>query len=442
MRRKRENQLPLSGLWPGHRLAQELKAVSKILDDNPSILGLVLHDLCDTAGSGQGAPGLSAEQVLRAAILKNWHQLPDTKLAFLLSDSQSFRRFARLPWQWTPQCLLPPGQHQPDSSRNLAADQPAPGAMGGGPGTGTGTEDPSRCHGRGKPHPLSAGFPDVVRLGSSPHPLAAPLGPTSQDRLFGSPAPGQATLSPNIANHRGKRRLRAYRDLLKVARKTAHDAERALRQADRFTDLPSLVIAGQLRHYLDLTKKIIDQTERRVLRGETVPAAEKVLSWFEEHTDIIKKKRRETVFGHKLFLTGGVSGLMLDAEVVRGNPNDAGQFQPWMRRQYDLYGRWPRQVSCDGCFASRSHLEWAKKQGVQDVAFAKKRGLKVPEMVRSSWVYRQLRRFRAGIEGCISWLKRVFGLGRCTWKGWPHFQQYVYLSIVSFNLLVLARLLL
>ena len=102
MRRKRENQLPLSGLWPGHRLAQELKAVSKILDDNPSILGLVLHDLCDTAGSGQGAPGLSAEQVLRAAILKNWHQLPDTKLAFLLSDSQSFRRFARLPWQWTP----------------------------------------------------------------------------------------------------------------------------------------------------------------------------------------------------------------------------------------------------------------------------------------------------------------------------------------------------
>ena len=65
-----------------------------------------------------------------------------------------------------------------------------------------------------------------------------------------------------------------------------------------------------------------------------------------------------------------------------------------------------------------------------------------PEMVRSSWVYRQLRRFRAGIEGCISWLKRVFGLGRCTWKGWPHFQQYVYLSVVSFNLLILTRLLL
>ncbi len=47
MRRNRENQLPLSGRWPDHRLAQELKAVSKILDDNPSILELVLYDLCD-----------------------------------------------------------------------------------------------------------------------------------------------------------------------------------------------------------------------------------------------------------------------------------------------------------------------------------------------------------------------------------------------------------
>ena len=115
----------------------------------------------------------------------------------------------------------------------------------------------------------------------------------------------------------------------------------------------------------------------------------------------------------------------------------------WLRRQHDLYGRWAstgqlRWVLCQ----PQQPGQWAKKQGVQDVAFAKKRGLKVPELVRSSWVFRQQRRFRAGIEGCISMLKRVFGLGRRTWKGWAHFQQYVYLSITSFNLLVLANLLL
>ena len=102
MRRKRENQLPLSGLWPDYRLAQELRAISKILDDNPSILDLVLHDLCDNANSGHGAPGLSAEQVLRAAILKHRQQLSYSQLAFLLHDSQCYRRFTRLSFCWTP----------------------------------------------------------------------------------------------------------------------------------------------------------------------------------------------------------------------------------------------------------------------------------------------------------------------------------------------------
>ena len=37
-----------------------------------------------------------------AAILKNWHRLSYIRLAFFLSDSQSFRRFARLPFTWTP----------------------------------------------------------------------------------------------------------------------------------------------------------------------------------------------------------------------------------------------------------------------------------------------------------------------------------------------------
>ena len=119
--------------------------------------------------------------------------------------------------------------------------------------------------------------------------------------------------------------------------------------------------------------RIIDQTERRVVHGESVPAPQKVVSVFEEHTDIIKKKRRETVFGHKLYLTGGVSGLILDFEVVRGNLNDVAQFQPWIKHQYDLYGRWTRQVSFDGCFASMANLQWVKDQGTRDVVFAKKR---------------------------------------------------------------------
>ena len=46
--------------------------------------------------------GLSAEQVLRCAVLKTWQQLSYQKLAFHLADSISLRAFCRLPLGWTP----------------------------------------------------------------------------------------------------------------------------------------------------------------------------------------------------------------------------------------------------------------------------------------------------------------------------------------------------
>ena len=151
----------------------------------------------------------------------------------------------------------------------------------------------------------------------------------------------------------------------------------ARQQAHRWTDPLSQIRAGKLRHTLDLMMRIIDQTEHRVLHGESVPAPQKAVSVFEEHTDIIEKKRRETVFGCKLYLTGGASVLILNCDVLRGNPDDVAQFQPRTQLQYNLYGRWPRQASFDGCFASKANLQWAKDQGIRDIAFAKKRGLKV-----------------------------------------------------------------
>jgi IS5 family transposase len=96
-------------------------------------------------------------------------------------------------------------------------------------------------------------------------------------------------------------------------------------------------------------------------------------------------------------------------------------------------------VAADGALASKHNLEEAKARGLDDVVFAKKRGLSVEDMASSTWVYRQLRNFRAGIEGMISFLKRVFGLARCTWKGAESFASYVGASVVSANLLLFAR---
>ena len=170
-----------------------------------------------------------------------------------------------------------------------------------------------------------------------------------------------------------------------------------------------------------------------------MPADEKIVSLFEAHTDIIVKDRRDTLFGHKIFLTTGKSGLILDCAIPKGNPADVTWTLPLLRRQEELFGVPPRQASFDGAFASIDNLVDAKALGVEDVCFAKKRGLAIRDMVRSQWVYDKLRRFRAGIESGISLLKRVFGLARCVWKGAIAFHVYVRTAVLAANLLLLAR---
>jgi IS5 family transposase len=196
----------------------------------------------------------------------------------------------------------------------------------------------------------------------------------------------------------------------------------------------------KLKRYVELANQVIDQTERRVIHGESVPASEKVVSIFEPHTDIIVKDNRETFYGHKVCLTGGSSNLILDCVVEDGNPADSALTDKMLDRQKNIYGHYPLKVSLDGGFDSIINLKFAKGKGIKDVCFAKKRGLKIEDMCRSPWVYRRLRRFRAGIESGISWLKRCFGFDCCTWKMLCSFKSYVWTSIVSANLLTLARI--
>ena len=235
------------------------------------------------------------------------------------------------------------------------------------------------------------------------------------------------------------KRKAAYRDLLKVTKKSVGYTGRAVAHLEGVSHARAQRLADELTHYVGLVRRVIEQTQRRVLDGEQVPASEKLTSLFEPHTDIIVKDRRDTLYGHKVFVTAGASGLILDCTVEVGNPADVTMALPMLERQNALYGRPPKQAAMDGGFASKENLKDAKELGVEDVCFQKKRGLKVSEMTRSSWVYKRLRDFRAGIEGLISFLKRAFGLNRCTWQGAESFATYVQASVLTANLLTLAR---
>jgi IS5 family transposase len=245
-----------------------------------------------------------------------------------------------------------------------------------------------------------------------------------------------------IMNSRSKKdRKKKYADLIKVTNKSIGYAHRAIETIDQVASISHGLVALRLdlNQYSQLAARVVDQTQRRVMLGEDVPASDKVVSLFETHTDIIVKDRRDTYFGHKVCLTGGASNLIVDCLIVDGNPADSSLTIDMLDRQKELYGRYPLKVALDGGFASKENLNKAKEKQIKDVCFAKKRGLEVDDMCRSQWVYNRLRRFRAGIESGVSWIKRCFGMTRCTWKGLRSFKSYVWASIVSANLLTLAR---
>jgi len=243
-----------------------------------------------------------------------------------------------------------------------------------------------------------------------------------------------------------EKRLRPYKDLLCVTSLTVAYAEEAIKAFELAMQKSGVVmvvegigIANELSHYVGLAKNVIDQTERRVLNSESVPATEKVVSIFEPHTDIIIKDRRDTLYGHKIVLTGGASGLFTDLVVLDGNPADATLAVDMVQRQKEIYGRVPLKAAFDGGFASKANLQQIKELGSRDVTFRKKRGLSIADMAKSTWVYKRMCDFRAGIEGMISFLKRCFGLRRCAWQGFESFKSYAWSSVVTANLLLMAR---
>jgi IS5 family transposase len=447
MREKRTVQTSIFEGYAEHEIGRELKAMSDWLDNQLDLLDWVAADVKQRNVEETGRKGLSVESVLRCAILKQYRQLSYEDLVFCLLDSGSCRTFARLTKGWCPKkatlqsCIsaisdvtweqinlrLLHSAHEAkvEKGEMLRIDSTA---------TATPIHDPS----------------DSSLLWDSVRVLVRLLQRASEL--------AEGITAIEYRNHQrvAKKRMRAirytrgqekkvalYRDLIEVTRKSLGYVEGASLRLVAVMPIEPLACElwlSQWKHYKPLILQVIDQAARRVLQGEQVAAAEKIVSLFEEHTDIIVKGRRDIQYGHKLNLSSGRSGLILDAVIEEGNPADSERFFPMLERHMEHYGKAPRQMAADGGYASMENLRDAKQRQVTDVVFHKKCGLKLEAMAKSPWVYRKLRNFRAGIEANISCMKRAYGLARCTWKGLAHFRAYVWSSVVAYNLALFGRL--
>ena len=443
MRQERTIQATIFEVFAAHQIGYELKAVSDWLDGQRALLSLVASDLRREGLRPTGRRGLAAETVLRCALLKQQRQLSYEELAFHLEDSASFRAFARVPLAWSPKksvlqqtiSALRPETWEAVNRALIASAQQEKletGAVVRVDSTVTAAlmHEPSD----------SALLWDAVRVMSRLLRQATELpgAPAIHWRDRRRLAKCCAT---EIQYSRGKdARRRLYRKLIAATHATRAALQRA---AARFTGLAGGAVArwrAEVDHFLPLIARVLDQSERRVLHGQAVPARDKLVSLFEPHADIIVKGSRDVQYGHKLNLVTGKSGLILDLVIEAGNPADAERFLPMLDRHIARCSTPPRQMAADGGYASRDNLDQAKARGVSDVAFHKRHGLAVADMAKSAWVYRRLRNFRAGIEAGISCFKRAYGGGRCIWRGLDHFKAYVWSAVVAHNLVLFARL--
>ncbi len=233
-----------------------------------------------------------------------------------------------------------------------------------------------------------------------------------------------------------------YDELIPLAKRVIRQSERAIDQVQLKCHLEELSQPWieEVRHYRDLLKRVIDQTERRVFNGETVPATEKIVSLFEPHTDIIIKGSRAIDYGHKINLATDKSGLITALMIEEGNPKDAARFIPLLETHESLYGCLPTTTIADGGYASQANVDDGKAMGVKRVAFHKKNGITLKVMGVQEKTLKKLKDFRAGIEGNISELKRAFGASKALWKGEDGFKAFVWSSVISYNLTRLVRL--
>jgi transposase, IS5 family len=121
-------------------------------------------------------------------------------------------------------------------------------------------------------------------------------------------------------------------------------------------------------------------------------------------------------------------------------PYDTERYMPMLQRQQSNYGQVPESIAGHGGYASITNLDQANAMGVSEVAVQKKQGLAVEAMTSSQKGYKQLCDFRAGIESSISELKRAYGLRPSLWRGLQGFMADLWSSIVSYNLVRIARL--
>lgn len=199
---------------------------------------------------------------------------------------------------------------------------------------------------------------------------------------------------------------------------------------------------NEMVRFQGLGVRVLDQARRRIIHGETVPNEEKIFSIFEPHTELLKRGKagKPIEFGHMIQIQQVQAKFITDYTVFDKKPVEHKLIDASIRHHKELFGKHPDQLSADkGYYESMEQI--ARLEEIIQVVAINKKGKRTQEETdrETDPAFRHAQRFRAGVEGTISFLKRVLGLSRCYSKGWEHYAAMVGATVLAHNLLILAR---
>ena len=234
----------------------------------------------------------------------------------------------------------------------------------------------------------------------------------------------------------------AYRRLIEITQTTLQHAQEVLPLLEAEASAQAQKLVVTLKIFRPHIEQVIDQATRRIFNDEKVPAAEKIVSIFEVHTDIIKrgKENHPVEYGHKVWFDEVDGGLISHYRVLAGNPPDCDQWLPSLKFHREQFGHAPALASGDRGLYSASNEAEAIELGVKQVILPKPgyRSKERKQYEAQDW-FQEGRNWHAGVEGRISVLKRAHAMRRCKNHGLTGFQRWIGWSVISANLRVMAR---
>ena len=201
-------------------------------------------------------------------------------------------------------------------------------------------------------------------------------------------------------------------------------------------------LVEQLDHYQDLARRVVSQATQRVLEGRSVANKDKLLSIFEPHTELIKRGKAGKLFeyGHMIQVQQVESCFITNYAVFAEKPNETLLLPAAVESHKRLFGSAPAELAADRGYWPGDAALGKLEEEVELVSVGKNGRPRFRDHHREADpLFRHAQRFRAGIEGTVSFLKRVLGLARCLNKGWRNYVSTIGASIFTHNLLVLAR---